>query len=288
MIRTKFPKRSGIYCISSSENDRKYVGSAINLYGRKQEHKNQLRKEIHGNIHLQRHVSKYGINDLTFFILEFCTKEKLIEREQYYMDTINPEFNICKVAGSSLGVRHSEETKKKWKGKNNPMYGVKRIGVDSSMFGKHHSEGTKKKMSESSSRNKYWLGKQFSEEAKRKMSESHKGKKNHFYGKLHSEETKAIIKKKATGRKVSEETKMKMREAHKNFKHTEETKKKLIELWTPVRKAQQSKITKESWTPEKRKCISKAMSGKNNPRYGTKHSEEAKKKMRTAKKKKLI
>jgi len=48
-----------------------------------------------------------------FSILEFCPVDKLIEQEQYYIDTLHPEFNICPIAGSSLGVKHTEESKQK-------------------------------------------------------------------------------------------------------------------------------------------------------------------------------
>jgi group I intron endonuclease len=37
----------------------------------------------------------------------------LIEREQYYLDLLKPEYNICKIAGSTLGFKHSELTKAK-------------------------------------------------------------------------------------------------------------------------------------------------------------------------------
>lgn len=39
----------------------------------------------------------------------------MIEREQYYIDTLNPEYNILKIAGSPLGYKHSEETIAKFK-----------------------------------------------------------------------------------------------------------------------------------------------------------------------------
>jgi len=42
-----------------------------------------------------------------------------------------------------------------------------------------------------------------SEETRRKMSESHKGTRNHFYGRKHSEETKRKISAKLTGRKLT-------------------------------------------------------------------------------------
>jgi hypothetical protein len=40
---------------------------------------------------------------------------ELISREQYYIDLLNPEYNICKVAGSRLGCKHSPETLLKYK-----------------------------------------------------------------------------------------------------------------------------------------------------------------------------
>ena len=36
-----------------------------------------------------------------------------MDREQYYMDLLKPEYNILKTAGSSLGYQHLEEAKKK-------------------------------------------------------------------------------------------------------------------------------------------------------------------------------
>ena len=33
-------------------------------------------------------------------ILEYCNKESLINKEQYYIDIFMPEYNICKKAGS--------------------------------------------------------------------------------------------------------------------------------------------------------------------------------------------
>lgn len=66
-------------------------------------------------------------------------KKLIIEREQYYIDNILPEYNILKTAGSLLGFKHSSSTIVKFqkaKGKeNNPL------------FGKFHSEETIFKMS---------------------------------------------------------------------------------------------------------------------------------------------
>jgi hypothetical protein len=34
----------------------------------------------------------------------------VIAREQYYLDKLKPEYNICNIAGSCLGRKHKEET----------------------------------------------------------------------------------------------------------------------------------------------------------------------------------
>ncbi len=131
-------RRSGIYLIKSAVNDKIYIGSAINLCYRRSRHIYDLKNDIHANIHLQRHFNKYG-DDLEFSVLEYCEKDKLIEREQYYIDTLKPEFNICKIAGSCLGIKRSKETKKK--------ISDSQKGEKSSWYGRRHTEESKKKLS---------------------------------------------------------------------------------------------------------------------------------------------
>lgn len=46
-------------------------------------------------------------------ILEYCDKDITIEREQYYIDNCQPTYNICKVAGSSLGRMTRDVTRLK-------------------------------------------------------------------------------------------------------------------------------------------------------------------------------
>lgn len=113
-IRTNIPKNtSGIYMIWSSVNNKEYIGSAINLRRRKNEHFKDLKRNKHYNPRLQNHFNKYGEDVFTFGIIKFCIKEKLIEREQFSINLLHPEFNICQTAGSSLGVKNSEKTKLK-------------------------------------------------------------------------------------------------------------------------------------------------------------------------------
>ena len=104
---------SGIYQIRNIENDKRYVGSAKCFRLRWNAHRANLAKGLHHSPHLQYSWNKHGPSRFAFEILEFCAKQDLIQREQFWIDSLNPEFNVCQVAGSTLGFKFSEETKAK-------------------------------------------------------------------------------------------------------------------------------------------------------------------------------
>lgn len=76
----------GIYGIINLINDKKYIGSSINIRHRFITHKCYLRKNIHSNKHLQSAWNKYGEENFKFELIEECEEDKLIEREQYWID----------------------------------------------------------------------------------------------------------------------------------------------------------------------------------------------------------
>lgn len=119
-------RSSGIYKIQSKIHpERCYIGSAVWLKDGWWHHLKDFRKNKHGNSKLQNHFNKYGESDLVFSVLAICRKEELIPVngviwiEQVFIwayKTINsdiPWFNICKIAGSNLGVKRSKKTCKK-------------------------------------------------------------------------------------------------------------------------------------------------------------------------------
>lgn len=59
---------------------------------------------------------KYGYGSFSFEILEYCDKSEVLDREQYYLDLLKPDYNILTSAGSPLGYIHSDETKAKMRG----------------------------------------------------------------------------------------------------------------------------------------------------------------------------
>ena len=106
---------SGVYQIRNAINDKIYIGSAVNIQKRWREHISALKKNKHHSRYLQRSWNKYGEKNFEFVILEECepVKETLLEREQFYLDTLSSEYNISPTAGSRLGAISSEETCKK-------------------------------------------------------------------------------------------------------------------------------------------------------------------------------
>lgn len=91
--------KSGIYSISNTVNGKLYVGSTNNISVRWNKHRALLRHNKHQNTHLQSAWNKYGEESFEFSIIEECSIESLIEREQYFIDKLGPEYNQTKVAG---------------------------------------------------------------------------------------------------------------------------------------------------------------------------------------------
>jgi len=127
-------------------------------------------------------------------------RKKILEREQHYIDTLKPEYNLLPTAGSWLGFNHSEQTKAKlhlamlgkMSGEKNPMFG--RTGESHPNFGKTHPTETLILISEAlSGENHPLFGKSCSASTKQKISEAMSGEKNHFFGLTHSAETKAKL-----------------------------------------------------------------------------------------------
>jgi group I intron endonuclease len=102
-----------IYKIINKISNDFYIGSALNFNNRKWSHINSFRKNKHKNQFFQNSWNKYDEKAFVFEIIEIVDKkENLITREQYWIDYLQPTFNLCKKAGSPLGVKHTEKSKK--------------------------------------------------------------------------------------------------------------------------------------------------------------------------------
>ena len=113
--------KPGIYRLNNIITGKSYIGSATDLSRRFSNYysiiyiKNSL---DNGSSIIYNSLLKYGYANFSLDILEYCKPHELIYREQYYMDTLKPEYNILKVAGSVLGFKHSEATKAKLSNNN--------------------------------------------------------------------------------------------------------------------------------------------------------------------------
>jgi group I intron endonuclease len=177
-------KISGIYIIQSIiKPERKYIGSSININRRKYLHFWDLQRGKHKNMKLQRHFNKYGIDDLVFSVLIGCDKETLLAYEQFYIDALNPYFNLCPIAGNSLGVKRSEEFKRK---------------ISEANTGKKRSKEVCEQMSKvRKGRKNVWaignknnVGRKASKETREKLRIAHLGQQSGFRNKKHSDEAK--------------------------------------------------------------------------------------------------
>jgi len=203
--------KTGIYQITNKINGHKYIGSAVNIAKRWKTHLWALRNGNHHSVYLQRAFNKYGEENIDFSILLECPKEDLVTKEQEFIDLLHPEYNICKIAGSPLGIRHSEETRAKVSAS---LIGNKRS------VGKLHTEEWKQNNALMMLGNKHSLGIKQSEETRMKKSIACKGKHlgvQSWLGKTHTEETKEKMSAAQKGIPKTEEHKQHMREARKRY-----------------------------------------------------------------------
>lgn len=163
-------KKSGIYVISNSINNKIYIGSAYNLHKRKLQHFNTLRNNKHKNSKLQNAYNKYGESNFEFDVLEFVDVDKLLDCEQKWMDFFKPEYNIIPYADR----REFSESHRK--------------NLSISHLGHKHTEESKIKIGLASKGNKYRKGVKISDEHKEKNRKAltglkrKRGKDNHLYG----------------------------------------------------------------------------------------------------------
>lgn len=116
------PKITCVYALVNTINGKIYIGSAAGKTGlrsRMQSHK-KAHKYGRDNHPLYKSILKNGLDFFEIWVLEECEPKKCLLWEQYYLDTWEPwvengsGYNICKIAGSSLGVKRSEELKLRW------------------------------------------------------------------------------------------------------------------------------------------------------------------------------
>jgi group I intron endonuclease len=116
-------KTWGIYKIENLMNHKVYYGSSTNLKKRLREHKCELRKNTHVNVHLQNAWNLYGENAFTFDVVEEFSEgeidnRELRKKETFYIQenkTYIDEFGYNNIPGGigTLNLPCSEDKRKK-------------------------------------------------------------------------------------------------------------------------------------------------------------------------------
>jgi hypothetical protein len=110
--------KAGIYRWINLNTGETYIGSSANLANRFADYlsTNFLTREVNRTKSIiYASLLKNGYSNFKLEILEYCDSSEVLVREQYYLDLCQPEYNILKIAGSTLGYKHTEETLAKFK-----------------------------------------------------------------------------------------------------------------------------------------------------------------------------
>jgi hypothetical protein len=137
-IASFLKNKSGVYLWLHKSNGKFYIGSSVDLRVRFYDYFSKSYFANSGNTIIANAISKYGLNSFEYLVLEVTETDNVLIREQFFLDTLKPEYNILNVAGSSKGFKHTAETICK---------------LSAAAVGRYHLEDTKFKISESQKNN---------------------------------------------------------------------------------------------------------------------------------------
>lgn len=197
---------SCIYLWTNIVNNKKYVGQTRSFYKRMSQYKKGNFNKYMGNA-----INKYGLENFDITILEKDVDfYSLDEREQYWLDFYKSYesengYNICHIASSTFGFKHSDKTKEelsnmvKQRYVDNPELVQMLQSENNPMYGKKHSDEWRKEHSEHI-RNK-WENKEYRKiQTERMIGENNPmygvrltGELNGMHGKTHNQETRDKI-----------------------------------------------------------------------------------------------
>ena len=204
------PSTSGIYVIRCSAEAKLYVGSALNLNLRWQLHLTDLRAGKHHSFKLQRAFHRFGELAFRMEVLQECRPEQLISLEQAALDelhAVDTGYNVCRVAGSRLGMRHTDASRALMSQKARqrpPVTDETRRKQSAASKGKPKSELTKQRMAAAAKKRP---------PRSLETIEKHRQALTGRSGLPHTEAHKEHMREVMTGRSVSAETRQKIKES---------------------------------------------------------------------------
>lgn len=116
-------KKTGVYLIRNKQSNKIYVGSTQRSFiSRINNHKGSLKRNCHPNKQIQSDYNLFGVDNFEIELLAICPPSFSYIAEQFYLDTLKPQYNTSKFALTSKGVKCKEETKKKISESNKLVY----------------------------------------------------------------------------------------------------------------------------------------------------------------------
>jgi hypothetical protein len=142
--------QAAIYIYQCIEDESKiYIGSTHNINNRIAQHRHSVKSGNRACPKFYNYIEKHGWDNFRLGILEYIKiyelnnkdkheiKRVILDREQYYLDILNPSLNINKTAGSTLGYKHTEEMRKTMSLQRKGQRGA-RNGITVKVFNKHN------------------------------------------------------------------------------------------------------------------------------------------------------
>nr|YP_010164165.1 GIY-YIG endonuclease [Metarhizium album]QRK27486.1 GIY-YIG endonuclease [Metarhizium album] len=166
--------RSGVYCLINNSNGYCYIGSSVHLSARMKNYLNTafLKGRQNINMPIVKALLKYGQSNFSLLILEYVDLDMLTVIETYYITSVVPYYNVLKQGYSSLGYKHTEETKellaqlaknKTHSDKTKGLIARALIGENNPFYNKSHSIESKRRIIETKSAYSVYIYNSFKE-----------------------------------------------------------------------------------------------------------------------------
>lgn len=94
--------KSGIYMITNTITKKRYIGKSSNLLDRFKNYSSlNFLKEQHNSL-ICKALLRFGLSNFSVVIIETGESSTLSEREQYFINAFEPQYNVRKVVNKPL------------------------------------------------------------------------------------------------------------------------------------------------------------------------------------------
>jgi group I intron endonuclease len=155
IILTATKGKTGIYKWTHKKSGKFYIGSAVDLSKRLKNYYSLSELKRVDN-YICRALLLHGYSSFSLTILEYIdilnsdiknARKVILSREQHFIDSFSPDYNLNPITGSRLGSRYSKEIKAKMS--------KAKTGENNHFYSRTHSEETKALLREALSGKNY-------------------------------------------------------------------------------------------------------------------------------------